>query len=146
MPHPCFNASVNICRACFSGCNGWPGSTLLSYRHNFKWGWSDLGTGITFSSDSGTLQLFFKCHCMGLIWSRPRWTCFSVGVSRPMRDMNCQTGHTGPDKIVWILSYQGLPMLWCGSDLALFQVKLVTYGIEKLFWIKFWRLLVHQPT
>ena len=30
-------------------------------------GWSNLGTGITFPSDSGTLQLFFKWHCMGLI-------------------------------------------------------------------------------
>ena len=56
-------------------------------------------TGITFSSDSGTLQLCFKCHCMGLIRSRPRWTCFSVAVSRPMRVMNCRAGHTGPDSI-----------------------------------------------
>ena len=34
------------------------------------------GAGITFSSDSGTLQLFFECHCMGLMCSRPKWTYF----------------------------------------------------------------------
>ena len=62
-------------------------------------GWSDLGTRITFSSDSGTLHLFFKCHCMGLMW-----TCFSVADRSPMRDMNCRTGHTGPDRIDNILS------------------------------------------
>ena len=28
-------------------------------------GWRDLGTEITFSSDSGTLHLL--CHCMGLM-------------------------------------------------------------------------------
>ena len=66
-PHPSFDASVKICRACFRGCNGWPRSTLLSSSHHLRWEWRDLGTEITFSSDSGTLQLFFKCHCMGLM-------------------------------------------------------------------------------
>ena len=103
-PHPSFDASVKICRACFRGCNGWPRSTLFSSSHHFRWGWRDLGTGITFSSDSGTLQLFFKCHCMGLMWRRPKWTCFSVAESRPMRDMNCRTGHTGSYIMDLILS------------------------------------------
>ena len=44
-------------------------------------GVGDLGMGITFSSDSGIFQLFFKCHCIGLIWSQPRQTCFSVAVN-----------------------------------------------------------------
>ena len=93
-----------------------------------------MGTGIKFSSDSRTLQLFFKCHCMGLIC---RWTCVSVAVSRPMRDMNFWTGHTGPGQYCVNFVYQGLPTLWCGSDLALFQVELVTYEVEKLLWIQF---------
>ena len=41
---------------------------------------------------------------MGLMWSRPKCTCFSVAVSRPMRDMNCQPGQTGSDSIDLILS------------------------------------------
>ena len=55
-PHPSFDASVKICRACFRGCNGWPSSTLLSSSHHLRWGWRDLGTGITFSSDSGQVN------------------------------------------------------------------------------------------
>ena len=51
-----------------------------SPSHHFRWGCRDPGIGITFSSDFGTLQLLFKCHCMGLMWSRPKWTCFSVAV------------------------------------------------------------------
>ena len=61
-PHPSIDASVNICRACYIGCNGWPVSTLSSFSHHCKWGCRDLGIGITFSSDSGTLQLFLRCH------------------------------------------------------------------------------------
>ena len=137
-PHPSFEASVKICRACFRGCNGWPRSTLLSSSHHLRWGWRDLGTGITFSSDSGTLQLFFMCHCMGLMWSRPKWTCFSVAMSRPMRDMNCRTGQTGSDSM-------DLPTFFCWSDPALFQVELVTYKVEDLFGDQFWLFLVHQP-
>ena len=120
-PHPSFDASVKICRACFSGCNGWPWSTLLSFTHHFKWGWSDLGTGITFSSDCGTLQLFFKCRCTGLMWSRPRWNCFSVAVRRPMRDMNCWTGHTGPDSIAWILAVMPCQRSGVGLTLPSFR-------------------------
>ena len=33
---------------------------------------------------------------MGLIWIRPMWTCFSVAVNRPMRDLNCQNGQMYP--------------------------------------------------
>ena len=51
-----FDASVNICRACYIGCNGWPVSALSSFSHHCKWGCRDLGIGITFSSDSGTFQ------------------------------------------------------------------------------------------
>ena len=40
-----------------------------------------------------------SCHCMGLMCSHPKWTCFSVAVRRPMRDMNFRTGHTGSDII-----------------------------------------------
>ena len=32
---------------------------------------------------------------MGLIGSRLRLTWFSVAVSQPIRDMNCQTGQAG---------------------------------------------------
>ena len=32
---------------------------------------------------------------MGLIWSRPRWTCLSVAVNSPMRDISCQTIQVG---------------------------------------------------
>ena len=39
---------------------------------------------MTFSMDSGTLQLILRCHIMCPMWRWPRRTCFSVGVSRPM--------------------------------------------------------------
>ena len=55
-------------------------------------GCRDLGIGITFSSDSGTLQLFLRCHCIGLMCSQPRWTCFSVAINRPIKDMNWHEG------------------------------------------------------
>ena len=59
---------------------------LSSFSHHCKWGCRDLGIGITFSSDSDTLTLFLRCHFMGLICS---WlTCFSVAVSKPIRDIN----------------------------------------------------------
>ena len=62
-------------------------------------------TGITFSSDSETLQFCLRCHCMGLIWSLPRWTCFSVAVN-PMRDISCQTGQVSPvnKSLIFVLS------------------------------------------
>ena len=43
---------------------------------------------------------------MGLIWSRPRWTCFSVAVNNPMRGINCQTGQVGPvsNSLIFVLS------------------------------------------
>ena len=105
-PHPSFDAFVKICRACFIGCNGWPWSTLSSSSHHRKWGCRDLGRGIIFSRDSGTLQLFLRCHCMGLMCSRPRWTCFSVAVKRPIKDMNCLTGQAGSNKSACILSWR----------------------------------------
>ena len=61
--------------------------TALAAYH-CKWGCRDLEIGITFSSDSGTLQLFLRCHCMGLMCSQPRGSCFSVAVNKPIRDMN----------------------------------------------------------
>ena len=53
---------------------------------------------MTFSSDSGSLQLFLVCHCMGLMCSLPTWTCFSVAVSRAIKDMNCWTKQAGWDR------------------------------------------------
>ena len=47
--------------------------------------------GITFSSNTETIQLFLKSHCIGLIWRQPRWTCFSVAVSNSIWDISCQT-------------------------------------------------------
>ena len=101
--HPSFDASVNICRACFSGCNGLPGSTLLSTSHHLRWGCSDLGRVSPFlvilvpssCSSSATVWVSHEVDLGGLafLWQR-----------NPMRDMNCQTGHTGPDRIVNILS------------------------------------------
>ena len=86
---------------------------------------------ITFSGDSGTLQLFLNL-VMDLIWSPPRWTIFAVAVSSPMRDINCRSRQIGrPAKLI---------SLWLGSAntlgwvcLSLFQVALVTYEIEDLF-------------
>ena len=60
--------------------------------------------GMVFSSVSGTLQLFLRCHCMGLICSLPKCTCFSVAVNSPIRDIRFRTGHIGFDKISRILS------------------------------------------
>ena len=97
-PHPSFNASVKICRACCMGCNGWPVRTLSSLSHHCKWGCRDLGRGITFSNDSGILQLLLRCHWMGLICNLPRWTCFSVAFKRPIKDMNSRTEQVGRER------------------------------------------------
>ena len=70
---------------------------MSSFSHHCKWGCKDLGVGITFSSDSGTLQLCLWCHWMSLIWSWPTWTCFSVAVVSLSR-----TWIPGPGKPVGI--------------------------------------------
>ena len=59
--------------------------------------------GMFFSRVSGTLQLFLRCHCMGLMCNLPRCACFSVAVNSPIRDIKLWTGHTGLDKISRIL-------------------------------------------
>ena len=133
--HHSFDASVKICRACFIGCNGWPVSTLPSSSHYCKWGCKDLGMGITFSSDSGTLQLFLRCHCMGLIcelailwlladllmtWivRLDKWVEIAVLVFFAEGSVTCPVS-VGPT----------------GSE-----VELVTYKIEDLFWFQLWFL------
>ena len=98
-PNPSFDASVKICRACFRVCNGWPVITLLSSSHHTRCGWSDFGMGMVFSIVSGTLQLFLRCHCMGLMCKLPKCTCFSVAVSNPIKDISVRTRHTGLDMI-----------------------------------------------
>ena len=34
------------------------------------------GPGSPFPVTLGPFSCFFKCHCMGLMCSRPKWTCF----------------------------------------------------------------------
>ena len=46
---------------------------------------------ITFSSVSGTLQLFLRCHCMGLMCNRP-----SALVSLYQPDCTCRSGYVQP--------------------------------------------------
>ena len=72
-----------------SGCKACPDNTLSLSSHHLKGGWMDVGIEIRFSGGSGTLQWFFKCHWIGLMRSVPRWTCFSVAVKRPTRDIQC---------------------------------------------------------
>ena len=67
------------------GCNDRPARTSSSCSHHCKCGCNDLGIGITISSNSGTLQMIVRCHCMGLLWSGPRWTCFPMAVTKPIR-------------------------------------------------------------
>ena len=54
----------------------------------------------------GFLQFYLRCHCMGLIWSRPRWTCFSVAVNNPMMDISCWAGQVSPvnRSLIFVLS------------------------------------------
>ena len=78
---------------------------MSSCSHHCKCGCKDLGIVITFSSDSGTLQLLLRCHCMGLIWGQPRWNCFSVAVSKPITDMNCWTRQASSDSICSRMSW-----------------------------------------
>ena len=48
---------------------------------------------ITFSGGSGTLKLFFKCHCISTIYGVELGGPASLFVvNNPMRDMSCQTG------------------------------------------------------
>ena len=47
---------------------------------------------------------------MGLMWSLPRGTCFSVAVSRPIRDINFLTRQVGLDRMdsnFWRISPNG---------------------------------------
>ena len=64
-PQPSFEASVKIWTACRRGCKGWPFRTFSSWVHHCRYWWRDLGIGISFSRDSGTLQCFLRCH-----WNR----------------------------------------------------------------------------
>ena len=95
-PHPSFDASVNICRACFRGCNGWPSNTLLSSSHHLRWGWRDLGTGITFSSCFSSATVWVSCvvalsgPAFLLLWV-DLWGTWIVGLGKP-------------DPTVWIWS------------------------------------------
>ena len=108
--------------------------TFSSCSDHFKVGWNDLGIGITFSSDSGTLPSFFKCYFISLIWSRPRWTCFAVAVNNPIRDITCQTRQVGLESRFCIFAFNVCQCPKGGSDLALLDVKLVTYKVKKLVW------------
>ena len=56
--------------------------------------------GVTFVMGSPFLGILApsscdKCHCINLIWSRPRWTSFFVAVINPIRDISCLTGLVG---------------------------------------------------
>ena len=93
--------------------------------------------GIAYSSDSGTLQLIFKCHSIGLMWRRLRWTCFSVTVSNLITGISCQTRHVGLERRFLILHSR--------SDSALGWVELVAYEVEDLLEVQFWFLHVNQP-
>ena len=73
------------------GCGGWPTGILSSSNLGVCGG--DFETGIDFSWDSGTCQFAFTFHWIGLLCWQPEGTCFSVGVSRPISDMNCLTVH-----------------------------------------------------
>ena len=79
------------------------------------------GPGSPFPVTLGPSSCFFKCHCMGLMCSRPKWTCFSVAVSRPMRDMNCQTGQSGSDNIDLILCVKACQRSSVGLTLPSFR-------------------------
>ena len=75
---------------------------------------------------------------MGLIWSLPRWTCFSVAVDSRMRDISCQTGKVGPAYKSLILVLSVCHQSRGGwSDIALFQVEMVTYKVENLLGFQF---------
>ena len=78
---------------------------------HFRWGCSDLAIGITFSGDVGTLQLFLRCHCMGLICSRPRWTVFLW----LLVDLTSQSGQY---LVVSLFSAEGSATgpVWAGPD------------------------------
>ena len=78
--------------------------------------------------------------CFG---SSPRWTCFSVAVRSPMKDMNCQTGHPGPDRIDNMLSCKVCQRSGVGLTLPSLRSN---WLVENLFWIQFGLFLVHQPT
>ena len=97
-PQPSFEASVNIWMAWRRGCRGWPDKTFVSWVHQRRCGWRALGTGISFSSDSGFLQCLLRCHWMGVMWNLPRGTCFSVAVRRPIRDINFLTWQVWLDR------------------------------------------------
>ena len=64
-PYPSFDASVNICRACFRGCKGWPGSTLLSSSHHLRWG------GATWELGSPCLVILgpSSCFSSATVWA-----------------------------------------------------------------------------
>ena len=79
--------------------------------------------GMVFSSISGTLQLFLRCHCMGLICNLPKCTCFSVAVSSPIRDIRFQAVHTGLAKISRILVCRVCQRSVVGLTLPSFRLK-----------------------
>ena len=66
--------------------------------------------GIIFSKNPGALQLFFKSHCMGLMRSQPKRTCFSVAVSNPIRDISCWAGQASleSNSCIFVRSANGL--------------------------------------
>ena len=64
------------------------GATIQSVGRDFR-------NGITLSSDFGIFQRFFRFHWTGLMWSRSRWTCFSVAINRPTSDMSCNDQTVG---------------------------------------------------
>ena len=73
---------------------------------------------------------------MSLIWSRPRWTCFSVAVNSPMSDISCRTGQAGLVSDSWNFAVRVCHQFRVGSDLALIQVKLLTYEVENLLGVQ----------
>ena len=56
-----------------------------------------MGMGITFSSDSGTLQLFFVCYYFGLTWILGRSL---------IRDISCRTTQVGSESSFCIFTFK----------------------------------------
>ena len=124
-PRPSFDASVNICRACFSGCNGWPGSKLLS---SVTWGLVLpflVILGPSSCSSSATVWVSYEVdlggHAFLWLWE-DLWGMWTAGPGTPDWTKLSEFCLSRPAN--------------AGSDLALFQVELVTYEVENLFWIQ----------
>ena len=91
---------------CFKWWSYWPESTFPSLNHHLKCGWRDLWIAMTLCKGSGTLQLFFRWHWMCLICNQPMWTCFSVAVRKPIRDIYLLTVQFDLSIRAWILVWR----------------------------------------